>query len=666
MTSTDGQPAAVQVFFSPAGRRGTVTPGTTVLDAARQLRVDLDSVCGGHGLCGRCQVEVGARPGLDADPDRLSAAGPTELSYAGTRPLTSNRRLGCLAQIVTDVVIDVPETSQVHRQVVRKDAQPLDITIDPAVMLRYVEMAAPSMQDRTGTAQRLLDALAQQWNLVGLVIDPSVLPALASLRPEGRLGVSVAIREGSDVVGAWPGLRERLFGLAFDVGSTTIAGHLCDLFTGEILASSGRMNPQIAYGEDLMSRVSYVMMNPGGEHQLTDVVREALAAVSAELCQRAGIEGVDVLEVCIVGNPIMHHVVLGLDPTSLGSAPFALATTDAVTVTADRIGLSLHPGARVYLPPCMAGHVGADAAAMVLAQGPHHHDALTLLVDIGTNAEIVLGNRERLLAASSPTGPAFEGAQISGGQRAAAGAIERVRIDPDTLEPRIRVIGAARWSDQQGFVRSVQRTGITGICGSGIIEVVGELFLAGVIAADGTIVGREHGRIEPTGRTFCYRLWDDPPLRITQADVRAIQLAKAALYAGCRLLMDAFGRDDIEAIQIAGAFGANIDPTYAMLLGLIPDCDLSTVTSVGNAAGKGALMALLSQAARRDVEQATAAIEKIETAVEPAFQEHFVAALAIPHTSAPMTHLQTAVRLPTPSAPTTERRRSRRRAGTGS
>ncbi len=664
MTSAEDQ--AVTVFFSPAGRRGSVTSGTTVLDAARQLQVDLDSVCGGHGLCGRCQVEVGARPGLDADPARLSVAGATESSYAGTRPLVSGRRLGCLAEIVTDVVIDVPETSQVHRQVVRKDAQPLDITIDPAVVLRYVEIAAPSMQDSTGTAQRLLEALAQQWDLPALVLDHSVLPSLASLRPEGPLWVSVAIRESSHVVAVWPGLRERLFGLAFDVGSTTIAGHLCDLFTGEILASSGRMNPQIAYGEDLMSRVSYVMMNPGGDHQLTDVVRQALAAVAAELCERADIEGRDVLEVCIVGNPIMHHLVLGLDPTSLGSAPFALATTDAVTVAADRIGLSLHPGARVYLPPCIAGHVGADAAAMVLAQGPHHHDPLTLLVDIGTNAEIVLGNRERVLAASSPTGPAFEGAQISCGQRAAAGAIERVRIDPGTLEPRIRVIGVARWSDQPGFARSVQRTGVTGICGSGIIEVLGELFLAGVIAEDGTLVGREHDRIEPAGRTFSYRLWDDPVVRITQADVRAIQLAKAALYAGCRLLMDAFGRDDIEAVQIAGAFGANIDPTYAMLLGLIPDCDLSTVTSVGNAAGKGSLMALLSQAAKRDVELATGAIEKIETAIEPAFQEHFVAALAIPHTSAPTTHLQKAVRLPAPSPPTNQRRRSRRRGGTDS
>ncbi|CAN5512089.1 ASKHA domain-containing protein [soil metagenome] len=656
-----GPASTARVFFSPSGRRGSVAAGTSVLDAARELNVDLDSVCGGRGICGRCQVEVGARPGIDADPARLSSPGLTETSYAGTRPVARGRRLGCLAQILDDVVIDVPETSQVHRQVVRKDAEPLDITIDPVLLLRYVELPAASMNDTIGALERLRSALADQWDLQALRIDHSVLAELQALPHEGSQGVSVAVRAETDVVALWPGLHERLFGLAFDVGSTTVAGHLCDLFTGEIVASAGRMNPQIAYGEDLMSRVSYVMMNPGGDRTLTAAIRDALAQICQDLCATAGIEPSDVLEVCIVGNPIMHHLVLGLDPTPLGSAPFSLATTESVTVLADQLGLGLHPGARAYLPPCIAGHVGADAAAMVLAQGPHRQDALTLLIDVGTNAEIVLGNRDRLLAASSPTGPAFEGAQISGGQRAAAGAIERVRVDPETLEPRIRVIGAARWSDQPGFTRSVQRTGITGICGSGIIEAVGELYLAGVIAADGTIAGRDSDRITATGRTFSYRLWDDPVVQITQADVRAIQLAKAALYAGCRLLMDAFGRDDIEEIEIAGAFGANIDPTYAMLLGLIPDCDLSRVTAVGNAAGKGALMALLSSAARADIEHATGQIEKIETAIEPAFQEHFVAALAIPHSTARTPHLAKTVTLPEPTAPPRERRRPRRR-----
>ena len=653
-----------EVSFTPAGRRGTFAPGTTVLEAARSLGVDLDSVCGARGICGRCQVEQGSRPGVGADAGRLSAPTITESGYAGRRPLPTGRRLGCAAQILGDVVIDVPESSQVHRQVVRKEAGLIDVPVDPVLALRYVEVAAPTMHDATGDLQRLRAALAEEWQLEGLRFDHSVLRALQPALERGRRQLTVAVRSGRDVVAVWPGLHDRVLGVAFDVGSTTLAGHLCDLFTGEVLASAGRMNPQIAFGEDLMSRVSHVMMNPGGERALTAVVREALAAMVLELCADSAADPLDVLEVTVVGNPIMHHLVLGLDPRPLGSAPFALATTDSVTVPASELGLGVHPGARVYSPPCIAGHVGADAAAMVLAEAPHHQEALTLLVDVGTNAEIVLGSSHRLLAASSPTGPAFEGAQISSGQRAAPGAVERVRIDRDTLEPRIRVIGSELWSDHPGFPRTVRRTGVTGICGSGIIEVVAELFLAGVIAPDGTIRESPSSRVVPSGRTFSYRLWDDPVIEVTQADVRAIQLAKAALQAGCRLLMDHLGVDRVDEIRLTGAFGNHIDPVHATVLGLVPDCDLDHVRSVGNAAGQGSLMLLLSGRSRADVEATTARIEKIETAVEPAFQAHFVAAMGFPHSSLPYPRLAERVTLPAAS-PTSEprsRRPGRRRS----
>jgi uncharacterized 2Fe-2S/4Fe-4S cluster protein (DUF4445 family) len=273
-----------------------------------------------------------------------------------------------------------------------------------------------------------------------------------------------------------------------------------------------------------------------------------------------------------------------------------------------------------------------------------------LVVDIGTNAEIVLGNRERLLAASSPTGPAFEGAQISCGQRAAPGAIERVRIDPATLEPRFKVIGCELWSDAPGFAAGTRRTGVTGICGSGIIEALADMFLAGILKSDGAIDGAKaslSARIQPDGRTYSYLLHaGEPEIRITQNDVRAIQLAKAALYAGARLLMDHLGIDRVERITLAGAFGSHIDVKYAMVLGLIPDCDLAKVSSAGNAAGTGARIALLNRAARAEIEQVVRRIEKIETAVEPRFQEHFVAAMALPHASAPYPHLARVVVLP--------------------
>jgi len=306
----------------------------------------------------------------------------------------------------------------------------------------------------------------------------------------------------------------------------------------------------------------------------------------------------------------------------------------------------------------------------VLSENPHLSDDNMLLVDVGTNAEIVLGSRHRLLACSSPTGPAFEGAQISSGQRAAPGAIERVRIDAATLEPRYKVIGCDLWSDEDGFETAVGATGVTGICGSAIIEVVAEMYLSGIINQDGLIDGSlagRSGRIRQTGRTHCYVLRaGEPFIAVTQNDVRAIQLAKAALYAGTRLLMDKLGIDHIDRIRLAGAFGSHIDVKYAMVLGLIPDCPLDKVQSAGNAAGTGARIALVNAKARDEIESVVRRIEKIETAVEPKFQQHFVEAMAIPHKTASYPNLAQAVTLPpaktieTTDSSGGERRRRRR------
>jgi len=665
-------PEVVDVSFMPSGRRGQIDAGTTVLDAARSLGVDLDSICGGRGICGRCQVELGERPGVPADADRLSEPGPTETDYHGRRALTGGRRLGCATRVLRDAVLRVPAESQVHRQVVRKAVGHQSVPVDPVVQLRYVEVPEPTLASTVGDLQRLRVALAEQWQLgaegAQVGIDHAALVGLQPALAVGNRGVTVAVRSDgpeSVVVAVWPGLRDVLHGVAFDVGSTTLAGHLCELGSGEVLASAGRMNPQIGYGEDVMSRLSYVLMNPGGEQQLTSAVREALAEMVADLARDAGVDTESVLEVTLVGNPVMHHLALGLDPRELGTAPFALATTEAVTVRASELGLGVHPGARVYAPPCIAGHVGADTAAMVLAEGPHRGHDLTLLVDVGTNAEIVLGNDDLLLACSSPTGPAFEGAQITGGQRAARGAVERVRIDPETLEPRLRVVGCGLWSDDDGFDRAIRRTGITGICGSGIIEAIAELFLAGVVTADGRIVrpaGSHSPRLVEHGRTLAFRLCDDPVLEVSQTDVRAIQLAKAALQAGCRLLMDRLGVSTVDRIRLAGAFGSHIDPTYAMVLGLLPDCDLDRVEAAGNSAGTGALMALLSTSARGEVERVTAAIDKVETAIEPAFQEHFVQAMSFPHAQLPYPWLAERVQLPVATSTTARPARRRKRA----
>ncbi|MGH6915572.1 MAG: ASKHA domain-containing protein, partial [Geminicoccales bacterium] len=361
-------------------------------------------------------------------------------------------------------------------QVVRKRAEVRAIALDPVVRLHYVEVEPPDMAAQRGDLERLLEALRAQWQLGELSCDLAVLQSLQPALRDGGWKVTVAVHEGERIVAVWPGFVDRAFGLAIDVGSTTIAGHLCDLHSGEVLASGGLMNPQIRFGEDLMSRVSYAMMNPGGAAEMTAAVREALRTLIAQVTAAAGIDPGELLALTAVGNPIMHHLLLGIDPRELGTAPFALALDHALSLRASELDLAVHPGARVYLLPCIAGHVGADTAGVILSETPHLADEMTLIVDVGTNAEIVLGNRHRLLAASSPTGPAFEGAQISCGQRAAPGAIERVRIDPKTLEPRFKVIGCDLWSDQPGFAEAARRIGVTGICGSGIIEALAEMF----------------------------------------------------------------------------------------------------------------------------------------------------------------------------------------------
>jgi uncharacterized 2Fe-2S/4Fe-4S cluster protein (DUF4445 family) len=554
--------------------------------------------------------------------------------------------------------------------VVRKRAEVRAIELDPVVRLHYVEVAEPDMHAPMGDLQRLQQALAEQWQLRDLTCDLRSLQSLQKALRQGEWKVTVAVHSANRIIGVWPGFHDRAYGLAIDVGSTTIAAHLCDLSSGEVLASAGLMNPQIRYGEDLMSRVSYVMMNPGGEVEMTRAVRQAIGVLVDQVAAGARIDAREILELTFVGNPIMHHLLLGIDPTELGGAPFALATDQALTLWASELDLAMvHPNARVYVLPCIAGHVGADTAGVILSETPHLSDEMTLVVDIGTNAEIVLGNRQRLLAASSPTGPAFEGAQIASGQRAAPGAIERLRIDCATLEPRFKVIGCDLWSDEPGFAEATRKIGVTGICGSGIIEALAEMYLAGVLKRDGTIDGAKaeiNPRVSAEGRTFSYLICEgEPEIRISQNDVRAIQLAKAALYAGARLLMDHLGIDRVERITLAGAFGSHIDVKYAMVLGLIPDCPLDKVSSAGNAAGTGARIALLNRRARAEIERVVKQIEKIETAVEPRFQEHFVGAMAIPHKSAPYPNLAQAVNLPCPSPeearPADEGRRQRRR-----
>ena len=652
------------VLFTPSGKRGRFEKGTPILTVARQLGVDLDSVCGGRGICSKCQITPGygefSKHGVTVSEGALSDWNSVEQRYKDKRGLIEGRRLGCQATVQGDIVIDVPPESQVHKQVVRKRAEVLDITLNPSTRLYYVEVEEPDMHNPSGDLERLVAALETQWQLKDVHADFNILQQMQPILRKGGWTVTCAVHhadEGTNpqIVHLWPGLYEgTIYGMAVDLGSTTIAAHLCDLRTGEVVASSGLMNPQIRFGEDLMSRVSYAMMNPGGDKEMTRAVRDGMDALFTQISADAEIDKSLIMDAVFVCNPVMHHLFLGIDPFELGQAPFALATSNSLRLFAHQLDINIHPSARVYILPCIAGHVGADAAAVALSETPDKSDDLVLVVDVGTNAEILLGNKEKVLACSSPTGPAFEGAQISSGQRAAPGAIEKVEIDPITKDPRFRVIGCELWSDEEGFWEAIKGSGITGICGSGIIEAIAEMRMSGLLDASGLIGSATQtgtDRCVLDGRTHSYVMYDasstgGPKITVTNPDIRAIQMAKAALYSGARLLMDKFGVDSVDRVVLAGAFGAHISPKHAMVLGMIPDVPFELVTSAGNAAGSGARIALIDKSQRAAIEHTVRQIEKIETAIEPKFQEHFVNASGIPNSDDPFTLLRATVALP--------------------
>ncbi len=638
------------------------------------MGVEIESICGGRLTCGKCKVQVEEglfqKHGLVSSQTNLSPPIPEEQALL-ERLRSPNHRLACSSCVQGDLLITVPEESRAQKQIIRKSATERVIEVAPAVRQVYVEVDQARLGEHRGDWGRLQAALAEEWQLDRLTIDLLALRRLQAVLRKGKWAVTVTLWQDREVIDVRPGYAEGVYGLAVDIGSTTVAGYLCDLRTGELLGTEAIMNPQVTYGEDLMSRISYAMLHHDGLDKMHKAIIEALNRLAARVAKQAGLQARDIHEAVFVGNTTMIHILLGISPIELGGAPFALANRDALDIKARELGLRLHPSANVHLMPAEAGHVGADNVAVLIAEAPYRQDEIVLTVDVGTNAEIVLGNRHWMYSASSPTGPAFEGAQITQGMRAAPGAIERVRIDPLTKAGRFRVIGEERWSDEWPLGADVlaeaqPRHLASGICGSGIIETVAELYLAGIITADGAFNPNYAGeRVQWDGRKGAYILATSEqtatgePILVTQDDVRNIQLAKAALYAGAKLLMNRAGVKTVDQIVMAGAFGSYIDPKYAMILGLIPDCELGKVHAVGNAAGDGARIALLNRHKRQEAQEVAHWVRYIETAVDPEFQTEFVAAMHLPHKHDPFPHL--AGSLPEIPAITTNRR-SRRRA----
>jgi len=621
--------------------------------------VEIESICGGQQTCGKCKilVEEGNFPkhGVHSSADHLSPMGEAEHAYWERRKTgDKGYRLSCAAQVRGQLLITVPEESQARKQIVRKSATERVIELDPAVRQYYVNVTPSTLGDDRGDWELLQVALHERFGLSGLHIDLPALQTLQNVQRSGKWSVTVSVWDDQEVVRVQPGYAEGAYGLAVDVGTTTVVAHLCDLRTGAVLATEAMMNPQVPFGEDILSRITYVQTHADGLARMNAAIIEGLNKLATRAARRASLSPDDITDVALVGNTVMHHIVLNITPIHIGSAPFTLATYDPVDVKARELGLTaVNRCAWVHVLPCEAGYVGADNVGVILAEEPHHQDDIVLIIDVGTNGEILVGNQEHLLSASSPTGPAFEGAQIAHGMRAAPGAIERVRIDPKTLTPCFRVIGDERWSDEMppGEIQAA------GICGSGIIEVVAELFARGIVLPSGKFNSNTPSpNFRPNQRVGEYVLATADQtstgheIVVTQNDIRAVQLAKAALYAGAKLLMARRGVDKVDRVILAGAFGSFINKEHAMLIGLFPDCDLNNVYAVGNAAGDGARIALLSRAKRREARQAARWVEKIETTIEPEFQTEFVAALNFPHSSDPFPHLDGLLPAETPTS----------------
>ena len=619
-----------QVCFTPSGRQFKGEFGDTLLQVALDAGVAIRSLCGGYGQCHQCWIEVSegehSKFGVNCKPENVTGVTKLEKQLIIDNPTYKGKRLACQSCIQGDLVIDVPEESQEHKAYISKKNAKQNYSVSSAISLIECTLEESTLDENPSASENLIAQLEKQG--IEATIDFNLLRGLQPLIHETKGNLTVAIRDNKQIVAAYPQGKLQVFGAAIDIGSTTLALYVYDLKDGKLVYESSAMNPQIRFGEDLMSRVSYVMMNKGGDEKLTIAVRTKITEMLHEACENLEVKWDKLLEVVLVGNPIMHHIFFGISPVELGQAPFTLSIRSWLDVDAKDLNFELYPKTRLSFFPLIAGHVGADTAAAYLSQIDIMHSETTLLVDIGTNAEIMLSKEGEVYATSSPTGPAFEGAEISSGVRATYGAIERVRIDKETLKVRFKVIGCDAWSDEPDF-ELVQMNAV-GICGSGIIEAIVAFAEAGIIDQSGLFVESIAPELfSKKGNTTRFLLVDqgDKSIYIEQVDIRSIQLAKAALSAGVSILMDYLQCDHFDKILLAGAFGAHLDARYVALLDIIPTSTEDKIVSVGNAAGIGASAALLDVNKRNAIIEAVDKVVKIETATEPRFQEFFVEAM---------------------------------------
>ena len=627
-----------QVIFQPSGGMGEVLEGKTVLEASRELGAEIESLCGGIRACGKCKIKL--------VEGSLSPFMDEEAKFITEKERAEGYRLGCAARIEGDVLILVPEESRAGKQVVRKAATERAIELNPAIHLYYVELSPPTLHDPRGDFDRLEEGLREKYHLSSLDIDYHALLKLPGILRKDDWKVTVAIWMEKEILDINPGMIEDAYGLAIDIGTTTVAAYLCNLRNGEIVATESMMNPQMSCGEDVMSRITYTVAHPGdGLERMHGLIIDGLNQLSRAVTEKAHLVPEDILELAVVGNTVMHHLLLKVDPQYLGLSPFPPVIRKSINLKARDLGLKVHPSANLYVLPVKAGFVGADNVGVLIAEEPYRQDQMVLIIDIGTNGELVMGSRKILISSSCATGPALEGAYIKFGMRAAPGAIERVKIDPETLEVDFKVVGEELWRSESKNIRA------KGICGSGIIDAIAEFYRHGIIDKSGrlrTDTPSRRMRISE-GKPEFVVAWQEETsigkeITITQADVRNVQLAKGALYAGSKLMMRRLGVDKLDRVILAGAFGSYINKEEAMILGMFPDCDLANVYAVGNAAGDGARIALLNREKREEAEDVAREVEYMELTIEADFQREFIEALEFPHMKDSFPHLRDIVR----------------------
>jgi len=609
------------IAFTPEGKKGDVSVGETVLDGANRLGVDISAVCGGRGICGKCRVVV------ESGRELLGPVSSLEFISISDEELRRGYRLACCAALVGigTVKINVPSQSRVGQQRLLVAGIQTKVPLNPAVRKYTVKLAKPTVASPLSDVEILLNALADQEKLRRVRVGYEALVRLPHSKGREDGVATVTMREGELIWVDPHDSSARNFGLAVDVGSTKLAAYLLDLNTGEVITSASSLNPQIAFGEDIISRITYASSSDNNLKRLQGVVIARINRLLHDMCGQAHVDPNEVVDAVIVGNTVMHHICLGITPEFLGRSPYAPVVRSAVNLQSRNIGLRMCPGAYVHSLPIIAGFVGADAVADVISTQINDLDVPAVLIDIGTNTEIVISDGRKLIACSCASGPAFEGGHIEHGMRAELGAIEEVYIDPYNLEPGYRTVGGAA---------------PRGICGSGIVDAVASMLKCGIIRTDGVIVSDlSSPRIRRRNGVAEYILVhkEDTTMArdivVTQDDIREIQLAKAAIFTGTSILMSRLGlrAADIEQIFLAGAFGTYVDPLSALTIGLYPEVSVDRIRFVGNAAGSGARMALLSVDVRLKAEEIAEHIEYVELATDKDFQHEFAQAMYFPH-----------------------------------